>query len=268
MKPTTKLATRTLSLLAIALLAAGPAAAQATGNAVQGRLLFNDTPGVSGISTLTASCAGCHMTVQNRRTAVGGSVYANISFDTAINELIQAIQNVGGMGQYQVLDIQNVRDLAAYIADTPKVSATRLDFTATAVNTATPAQSVELRHSLATELRLRVESVAVAGPGAARFTIASNTCPVSPATVAVAGICAVGITFSAPDTAGSQATLTFTLREAGASTSFTRSVTLDGAVAVTAPSSGGGALGLGWLAALATATLAAAAAGRRTRRRS
>jgi mono/diheme cytochrome c family protein len=239
------------------------AAVAQTGDAVRGRDLWSDTPGVSGIQMITANCSNCH-TVDQRRSQIGGSTFADISFDTAMARFSQALNNQSAMATFRQLQPQDVYDLAAYVADTPKTTVANLDFTASAVNTATAAQTVDLRHSAAPlgGAALSVTGVAIGGSGASAFTIASNAC--TNATLAANNTCRVSITFSSPDTAGKTATLTLSLRQG--TTNFSRSVALSGAVAGangggggSSGDSGGGALGLGWLAALATATLALAA---------
>ena len=258
-------APRFFALLLVGLGAAFAASAQSD-DAARGLALWNDTPGESGVTTLTNSCSNCH-DVQGRRTAIGGSSFADISFDTAMTRFALAVQNNtgGSMGQFQQLELQDARDIATYIADTPKTTASTLDFTATAVNTATTAQTVDLRHSVVPvgNAGLVVTGVALGGANAAQFTLSSNSC--NGTTLAANNFCRVGISFSSPDTAGKSATLTFSLSQG--SVNFSRSVALTGAVGVSSPpptgDSGGGALGIGWLAALATALLALAATRRR-----
>lgn len=251
-----------------ALVAVSPSWGQTSDSAVSGQALFEDTPNASGINSLTASCTNCHSSVQDRRTRIGGSPYAAISFDLAMTRLTSALQGVANMAPFRALSNQQVRDLATYIADTPKTNATTLDFTASAVNTPTLSQSIDLRHAQATTVGLRVESVAISGSGASRYSTTADTC--SAQTLPANGTCRVSVRYSAPDTAASTATMTMSLREVGASSSFTRTVALSGAVAVvstppsTAPATtdeGGGALGWPWLVALA----AAAALARRRR---
>ncbi len=240
-------------------LAATPGWAQ---DAVTGKALFEDTINASGINTLTGNCTSCHGSVQNRRTKIGGSPYAEISLTTASNRLGSAIASVSAMRQFQALSAAQIQDIAAYIADTPETSTDQLNFTASAVNTATASQFVELKHARATTETLRVMSVAITGATASRFTRTSDTCDQQ--TLPAGGSCRVTITYSAPDTAGSMVPLTFTLRQGTSTTDFTRTMFLNGSVAVTTPppggtasgseSGGGGALGWPWLAALALAT--------------
>jgi hypothetical protein len=164
------------------------------------------------------------------------------------------------MGQYTQLDSQQVRDIAAYIADTPKTSAADLDFTATAINTNTLSQTVDLTNA-ATSGTLTITNVAITGTGAARFTSTSDTC--SAQTLAARGSCRVAVRFSAPDAAAYAASLTLTMRVQGTTTTFTRDVALSGQVNTPAPQTpsadeGGGALGPAWLCGLALATVALA----------
>ena len=241
-------------------LGATPAFAQ---SAVTGKALFEDTINTTGINTFTGNCTSCHGSVQNRRTKIGGNPYAEISLTTASNRLGTAIGSVSAMQQFQALSAAQIQDLAAYIADTPETSTDQLNFTASAVNTATAAQFVELKHALATTETLRVMSVAITGATASRFTRSSDTCDQQ--TLPAGGSCRVTVTYSAPDTAGSMVPLIFTLRQGTSTTNFTRTMFLNGSVAVTTPppggtasssDSGGGALGWPWLAALAIATAA------------
>jgi mono/diheme cytochrome c family protein len=259
--------THRLRLAAIALTAmlALPAAAQTGGDAVAGRALFDDTMAATGQS-FSANCTGCH-DVQSRRAMLSGSnnPYGAVTWDSAAGRLVSAITGgVPAMSQFGgVLTPQQVYDLAAYIADTPRTSATALDFSASAVNTPSAAQDVDLRHAVAIDEPLEVVSVAISGSGAARFTRTSDTCDAQ--TLVAGASCRVSLSFSSPDTQGRTASLDFTLRQGASSTTFTRSVALTGvASGTTTPpppvggsgDDGGGALGLGWLAALAAAVAA------------
>lgn len=241
-------------LFALLLGLAALAASAQSDDAARGQAMWSDTPGESGVNTITASCSNCH-TVDQRRVQIGGSSFADISFDTAMTRLTTALNNQAAMSTFRQLALQDVRDLAAYIADTPKTTASTLDFSAGAINTTTAAQAVDLRHSVAPlgGAALSVTGVAVGGSGASAFTLSSNSC--TNATLAANNTCRVNVTFNSPDTAGKAATLTFSLRQG--TTNFTRTVALTGAVAVSSPpaDSGGGALGIGWLALLALGTL-------------
>ena len=234
-------------------LAALAAAAQAQ-NALNGRLLFEDTPNASGISGLTGACTSCHGSVENRRTKIAGDAHAEISVTFASDRFRLAIASVGAMAQFDALSPLQVQDIAAYIADTPRRSTDRLDFTTSAVNTPSPPLSVDLRHALATTRNLQVMAVAIAGADAARFSRIADACDQQ--SLAAGQACRVTVGYSAPDTALASAALIFTLREAGSTGDFTRGVGLNGAVAgapappPAAGDSGGGALGGVWLAAL------------------
>jgi len=232
------------------------ASAWAADDPINGRALFEDTPGVSGINNLTASCVNCHGSVENRRQSIGGSPYADLSFDTAMAHFIAAANGRPEMRQFLALSPQQARDIGAYIADTPKTSVAALGFDASAVNTATAVQTVDLSSAVATSESLVVVSVGLSGTGASRFSRPADTC--TSRTIAPAASCRVSLTFSASDTAGARASLDFTLRQGTSQTTFTRSVALDGVVTVPAPaSSGGGAFSAGWLAALGLAALLA-----------
>ena len=229
-------------------------------DATLGKRLFEDTPNVSGINSLTGACTSCHGTVENRRIKIGGSRYAEISLATATERFRLAMASIGAMNQFDALSVAQVNDIAAYLADTPTRSASQLDFTVATINTPSASQFVDLRHAVATTESLRVMSVAVSGANAARFTRSSDACDQQ--VLAPGASCRVTMAYSGPDTAGATATLTFTLRQGTSTTDFTRSVALSGVVASTPPtttppesggSSGGGALGAGWLAALVAA---------------
>ncbi len=267
------------SVLVLAALVASPARAQASGDAVIGKLLFDDTPNVVGNQQLGA-CWNCHSTVENRRIQLSGNQFGPLSFATALSRLQSAIgSNVGGaMGQFSVLSTDQVRDLAAYLADLPTTSDTQLDFAPSAINMA-QSLSVDLTNAKAPSTTLgntvRVATVAISGANASDFTITSDACVLQ--TLSANGTCRVTVRFMSATTAAKNATLTFTLDPAGSVTNFTRTVALTGAVAVAAPppasspsggggdGGGGGALGVGWLAALAAAVIATRRATRRTR---
>jgi mono/diheme cytochrome c family protein len=258
MTPHTKLAA-VAALAFAALVGTVPAHAQ---NAVTGKLLFEDTPNASGINTLTGSCTSCHGSVENRRIKIAGDRYAEISLATATERFRLAIASVGPMAQFDALSVEQVQNIAAYLADTPRRSVDRLDLTAAAINAPGPSQSVDLRHAVATTESLHVMSVAVSGAGATRFTRSADSCDQQ--TLAPGASCRVTVGYAAPDTAGAAASLTFTLRQGTSTSDFTRVVALSGAVATTTPpppvasgtDTGGGALGLGWLAGLAASCVA------------
>jgi hypothetical protein len=258
-KITDRVALRLLAaaaMLCVALWAA-PSWGQSTDNPTTGRGLFLDTPTNSGINTLTASCMNCH-TVQDRRTKIGGSVFADISFNSAMTRLTQAIGAQPAMRQFGALDVQQVRDLAAYIADTPEASTAELDFTASAINTDTATQFFDLTSALATTETLHIDSVTITGTGASKFTRTSDTC--DQATIQPGLTCRVTVKFRSADTVGALVPLTMTMRQGTSATTFARTVLLNGVVASTTPpppsgggstDSGGGAIGGAWLAALA-----------------
>ena len=254
-------------LLATTLAVAATVSAQAQDSAPNGKLLFEDTPGASGISTLTGSCINCHGSVQNRRIAIGGSAFADISFDTAMTRFVQAVQGQPVMNQFSALSTQQARDIAAYIADTPKTSAASLSFAPATVNTVSAAQSVDLTAAVATGgENLQVTGVALSGAGAARFTNSSDTCNLQ--TLLPGTSCRVSVTFSAPDTSVYLAQLTLTMRQ-GSSATFTRTVNLTGAVPGSNPppsggdDGGGGAVNWYWLAGLGVAVFLLGRYGRR-----
>lgn len=256
--------------------AALPALAQ---DAVQGRRLFVDTINTTRLTTLTGNCTSCHGSVENRRIKIGGSRYAEISAALASDRFRVAVASVSAMQQFEALTAEQIQDLAAYLADTPRVSEAQLDFTASAVNTVTAPKSVQLVHAVATAKTLRVVSVAVEGSEAARFSRSADGCDAQ--TLAPSGTCAVSVQFAARDKAGTSASLVFTLQESGSTETFTRSLALNGAVmpssvpapppaevpASAADSGGGGAVVPGWAAALALAVLALRQANLRAARR-
>jgi mono/diheme cytochrome c family protein len=252
--------------------AALPALAQ---DAVQGRRLFDDTINTTRLNTLTGNCTSCHGSVENRRIKIGGSRYAEISPALASERFRVAVASVSAMQQFEALTAEQIQDLAAYLADTPRVSEAQLSFTASAVNTVTAPKSVQLVHAVATAKTLRVISVAVEGLDAARFSRSADGCDAQ--TLAPSGSCAVSVQFAARDKAGTSARLVLTLQESGSPETFARSVALNGAVmpgavpaeppASAADSGGGGAVVPGWAAALALAVLALQRANWRAARR-
>jgi hypothetical protein len=171
----------------------------------------------------------------------------------------------GQMGQYSRLDQQQIHDIAAYIADTPKVTSTdltaanTLPFVATAVGNAVT-KTITIRHSVATASNLTITGVTLSG-GASGFT---RTSACNGTVRAPAGTCTFSVTYTPTSTTTESRTLTVALQQE--SVSFNRVITLNGSVqgAVTPPpasgggDAGGGALGLVWLAGLALATAALA----------
>jgi cytochrome c553 len=264
---------------ACAVVVSGAAAPVLAQDAVQGRRLFEDTINTTRLSTLTGNCTSCHGSVENRRIKIGGSRYAEISPALASDRFRVAVASVSAMQQFEALSAEQIQDLAAYLADTPRVNEAQLDFTASAVNTVTAPKSVQLAHAVATARTLRVVSVAVEGLEAARFSRSADGCDAQ--TLAPSGTCAVSVQFAARDKAGTSANLVFTLQESGSSETFTRSVALNGAVvpssvpapppaeapASAADNGGGGAVVPGWAAALALAVLALQRANWRAARR-
>jgi cytochrome c553 len=248
---------------ALILLAAAVAGAAPAGDdPVAGRALYDDTPGASGIPSLTGSCNNCH-SVQTRRRAVSGTPddFADVTFDAAMTRFAQAAQNVPPMNQFQQLDLQQARDIAAYIADTPKTTPThnsQLDFTTNAINTMSAAQTVELRHAVATNENLSVLSVEIAGTGAAKF---QRTMLCDGAVLTPGQACTLSLTFAPQDSTSATPELRFTLRQGGSSATFTRVLRLSGSVTASNPppappapaDTGGGSLQWSWLLGLAIA---------------
>lgn len=249
------------TLLALAA-ATSPAWAQ---NVARGKQLFDDTAGTSGINTFTSSCAGCHAnSVQNRRIAVGGSATAQIEPDDAYTAIVKAIGSVSQMTQFNALDPEDVRDLAAYIADTAHVDKTTLTFTSTSVNTPAAAQTVTLKSPTAPFAPLIVRSIAIAGTGQGNF---SRTFTCDSKTFTAGESCAFTVTYDPRDNVNSNPVLTVTLRDGANGTDYNRRVQLEGSISGTTPTtpttptapaaesdSGGGAAGAGLLALLAAAT--------------
>lgn len=257
--------------LACLLLWAGPGWAQTADDPVDGHALFDDAPNVAPSANLTNSCANCHINVQNRRSQIAGGPFADIPFNVAMARLGTAIgNNLGGsMSQFSRLDGQQIRDIAAYIADTPKVASNdmvenldalpfvhTLPFVATAVGVA-KTQTITLRHSVATTDNLQVMGITLSG-GATAFTRTGNCS----STLGPGNSCTFSMTYTPSGTAAESKTLTIALRQG--SVNFNRTITLNGSVqGVTPPpppantggdDSGGGALGLAWLGGLALAT--------------
>ncbi|QTN22400.1 hypothetical protein HZ992_19940 [Rhizobacter sp. AJA081-3] len=258
----------TLAPLAFALSSLAFAAhAQTADNPVTGKALFENTPGTSGKAGITMSCPACHGSVQDRRIAIssatGGAADSNadISFDAAMTRFTQALTNQPDMRPFQALDLQQVRNIAAYMADTPKTtptSETQLNFSA-ALTGNSAAQTVTLRHSTAVNENLQVTSVAAVGTGAANFVLGKAGC--EGVTLTPANSCSITVTYAPSTSVVSTPDLVFTMKQGASTTTFERVLFLNGSIASTTPpadESGGGALGLGWLAALGGAVAALA----------
>lgn len=256
-------------------------------NAVNGRDLYSDTPNESGNQMLTSSCNNCH-DVQSRRSRIagGGTPVAGqapaITYDQAMTRLSYALNNVPSMAQFQTgLSGQQIKDLGAYLADTPKVNVSTLTFTATATNTTSAAQTVTVTAPVSEATQLRILPSSIAGTGYAKFarTYQCDNLLLAPGTS-----CSFQVTFSPQDAAAANPVLTLTLNQGASTTAITRRVLLEGTVTgapapapapTPAPSpspapapaaggdSGGGAIGWEWLAALAAASVALGARRRR-----
>lgn len=250
----------TLSGIAFLLFATGGALAQASGDPVAGKLLFENTRVSPGI---TMNCTGCHPTVENRRARIAvtsgldWAEYADIDFDTALTRFTLAMQNQPAMNPFLALSDQQKSDIAAYLGDTPETTPENdslLSFSATATNTMSTAQPVVLRHAVATASNLEVVGVQVAGTEAGNFSVTQQCVGM----LAPGGECTASVTYSPRNANVSTPDLVFTLRQGG-SGDFERVLRLSGSVAATSPppaaedDTGGGALGGTWLAGLAFA---------------
>jgi cytochrome c553 len=267
-----------LPALLLAAAASGAAVAQ-TADVARGRRLFEQTPAETGIQSLQ-NCRDCHNAafinpnldpVAERRRAIGGELFPNITPALARTRIGVGL-NQSDMAQFRTtLDSQDLDDLAAYIADTPKTSASSLELSAPAVQ-GTDNAVFTLSHSAATTFPLVVNTVTVSGAGAASY-VASGC---AGQTLNAGNQCTVLVQFTASDTARKNAQVLVSLTQQNVN--FTRAVSVTGGVTgVTPPpdgggggglnpggggGEGGGALAWGWLAAL----LAAAAAARRVGR--
>jgi mono/diheme cytochrome c family protein len=244
---------------------AAPSSAQTSGDPQAGEALFADVANIAAMpSVVFNNCTDCHGSVQERRIHIGGSPFADISFDTAAARLRGQIsaQAADQMGQYRALSGPQIADIAAYIADTPKVTATGLSALNTLAFSASASgvgvsKSLTIRHSLATGENLQIKSVSLAS-GTSAFT-RGNQCPTN-MLLAPAGTCTFSVSYTPSSTAAESKLLTITMQQG--TVSFTRTITLNGSLAgVTQPSapapaddSGGGALGGLWLSGLALAT--------------
>lgn len=252
------------ALFALALLSAGGAAAQTSGNPATGKLLFDNTPLNSGLGSITTSCPACHGTVEDRRQRIAatstldGGAYADIDFDTAYTRFTNALNNVGAMAQFRALSTQQRSDIAAYLGDTPELTPendTVASFTVSAVNNSSTPLAVSVKHATATTANLQIVGVQVTGNEAGNFSV---TAQCNGAVLPPGGSCGVSLTYSPRNANNSAPDLVFTLRQGG-SGDFERVLHLDGRIAVAQPpgsgddDEGGGAIGGLWLGALAAA---------------
>lgn len=273
--PTFLAASRALQALLLAATAAagGPVQAQSA-DVARGRLLYEQTPEATGIASLQR-CRDCHTNaftnaaldpVVERRRVIGGSEFAVITPALARTRLGTVGLSQPEMAPFKsTLGAQDLDDLAAYIADTPRTSVDTLELSAPAVQ-GTDSGFFTLTHSTATAFPLVVNSVTVSGSGAGAF-VASGC---SGQTLSAGNQCTVQVQFTAASTARKNGQVVISLRQQGVD--FSRTVAVSGGVAGVTPSpgsggglnqnggssgSGGGALGAAWLLALAAATLAA-----------
>jgi cytochrome c553 len=270
------------AVVAAALTAAAAASAQTAGDPARGKALYNDTPGESGIANLTASCANCHTAVEERRarislqlTGATQDFFADITPAQAAGRLSFGMNNVPDMRQFLALSGQQLDDIAAYLADTPKTSTKKLDFNVANAGSVSAQQNVDLaaakvQTNVPAAEQLTVTAVSLQGANAADFRINADGCNLQ--TLPLAATCRVTLSFQPAATGTKTAQLKFDLRSSSStSRMFMRLVDLNGTVGSSVnpnppPSDdgGGGALGVPWLLALLAAIVAAA---RLTRRR-
>ena len=236
-------------------------AAFAADDPAAGKALFLNTPAASGKPGITMSCPQCHVAVETRRASISGTgdPYADITFDAAMTHFTNVLQHQPAMQQFQALDLQQVRNIATYIADTPKtspVSESLLNFTTTAINTTSAPLQITVRHGITASDNLTIANVSAIGTEAGNYTVqpACNGIVLAPG-----GSCAFSVTYAPRNTNSSTPDLVIALREGTPPNDFERVLSLNGSVSATPPAggsddAGGGALGLGWLAALAAAT--------------
>ena len=112
-----------------------------------------------------------------------------------------------------------------------------------------------LKHSTAVNVgeNLQITSVAAIGPGAANFVLAKSGC--EGVTLRPADSCSITVTYAPTNSTVSTPDLVFTMKQGASTTTFERVLFLNGSV-TTDSGGGGGALGLGWLAALGVAVAA------------
>jgi len=122
-------------MVAAAVVTGGPVLAQSA-DAVRGRLLFEQTPQATASLACRAN-AFFHAAldpVADRRSAIAGGAFGAITQAQARTSRV-----TGGLSQPEMapfktaLSPQDLDDLAAYIADTPRTSVTALELAAPAV---------------------------------------------------------------------------------------------------------------------------------------
>jgi cytochrome c553 len=270
-------ASRALQALLLATTAAAGMVQAQSADVARGRLLYEQTPEATGIAGLQR-CRDCHTTafsnaaldpVAERRRAIGNSEFAAITPALARTRLATVGLSQPEMAPFKTaLSAQDLDDLAAYIADTPRTSVDALELSAPSVP-GTDSGFFTLTHSTATAFPLVVNSVTVTGLGAGAF-VASGC---SGQTLSAGNQCTVQVQFTAAAAARKTGQVVISLRQQGVD--FSRTVAVSGGVAGATPSpgggglnpnggsTGGGALEGAWLLALA----AAAVATRRVKRR-
>ncbi|MGD9832609.1 MAG: hypothetical protein AB7U92_07655, partial [Piscinibacter sp.] len=170
----------------------------------------------------------------------------------------QALQNRQEMAPLRVLTAQQVADIAAYIADTPKIdppAEEQINFTS-APNGNSAARAVTLTHAVTATENLVVTEITLFGTGATSFVI-GNAAACQGVTLTPTQSCAINVTFAPTGTAPASADLVLRMREGATNNAtFDRVLPMSGTVSGGTTSSGdggGGALGFGWLLALCAA---------------
>jgi mono/diheme cytochrome c family protein len=267
----------TAGLAATLLAGAAPAAAQATGDPLNGRELFDGITSRYPTVGYTHDCSNCHvvagMGMNSLRRLITGSDQGATTLSSVMGRFQSAVANNrgGAMSQYAALPTQDALDLAAYIADTPRTDVATLEFRATDTNAETAAQAGRFIVGATAPVPVQVLLVSLGGTHAADW-VAKDTGTCTSSAIVAGGNCTASVAFKPTATGTRSATLTFQFRPQGDTATYTRTITLVGTTGSgTNPGggtgggggdSGGGALGAGWLALLGAAVLAA----RRVRR--
>jgi mono/diheme cytochrome c family protein len=272
--PSLRSAGLTALALAALLAGAGPAAAQATGDPLNGRELFDGITSRYPTAGYTHDCSNCHvvggMGMNSLRRLITGSDQGATTLSTVMGRFQTAVSNNAGgaMRQFSALSTQDALDLAAYIADTPRTDVATLTFRANDTNAETAAQAGRFIVGATAPVPVQVLQVALGGPNAADW-IAKDTATCTSAAIAAGGSCTASVAFKPSATGTRAATLTYTFRPQGDTGGpYTRVINLVGTTGSgTNPGggggsggggdSGGGALGAGWLLLLGAAVVAA-----------
>ncbi|HEY1757394.1 MAG TPA: choice-of-anchor D domain-containing protein, partial [Bryobacteraceae bacterium] len=167
-----------------------------TASTAQSVTITNNGPGAASISgvSITGTNASDFSQTNNcplspATLALNGACTINVTFTPQAAGMRSAAISISGGSPLSV----SLSGTGTAVASTVTLSPTSISFPNQTVNTTSGAQAITLTNSGPSPLT--ISSIAVTGTNSGDFA-ETNNCPVSPATVAVNGVCTINVTFT------------------------------------------------------------------------